>query len=80
MSAADYGELYWCVKTPLAVSGDIYVHADGVEIHQGALVFMGRHGTPVLTIAAGQWLASYAASVLDGSAVAVEHWEGEVSR
>ena len=31
-------------------------------------------------LAAGKWTAYYAASCLDGSAVAVQHWAGEVER
>ena len=34
----------------------------------------------VLALAAGKWTAYYAASCLDGSAVAVQHWAGEVER
>ena len=34
----------------------------------------------VLALAAGKWTAFYAASCLDGSAVAVQHWAGEVER
>lgn len=83
-----YGRFYWCVKVPKGVSkdGEIYVHADSVEIAaSGAVLFMqneakDRPRQPTLVLAAGMWSAFYAASVLDGAAVAVEHWEGEVSR
>ena len=34
----------------------------------------------VLALAAGKWTAFYAASCLDGSAGAVQHWAGEVER
>lgn len=77
MSPHDYGEKYWCVKTPLALNDDIYVHAnDAFVLDNGALVLIGRDDVPVLTIAAGEWRACYAASVLDGAAVAVVHWKG----
>ena len=34
----------------------------------------------VLALAAGKWTAFFAASCLDGSAGAVQHWAGEVER
>lgn len=34
----------------------------------------------VLALAAGKWIAFYAATLLDGSAGAVMHWVGEVER
>jgi len=41
----------------------------------------GKKGPPVnLAFAKGQWLAIYAASFFDGSAVAVDPWECEVVR
>ena len=41
----------------------------------------GENGPSVnLAFAKGQWLVTYAASFLDGSALAVDHWEGEVVR
>jgi hypothetical protein len=33
-----------------------------------------------LAIAPGHWTAVFAASCMDGSAVAVHHWKGEVVR
>ncbi len=80
MGAERFGVYYFCVKTTLSESGEIYVHADSVSIAQGALVFLGHQDIPVLVIALGDWSACFAASVLDGSAVAVPHWKGEVTR
>ena len=85
MSGPDhYGALYWCVKTDLSESGEIYLHADRTEIVDGILLFWREtgDGKPFvnLAIAPGQWRALFAASVMDGHAVAVEHWAGEVSR
>jgi hypothetical protein len=82
------------VKTKLSKSGDIYVNADRVEFTpSGGVIFwsdpaarseehddFSQATIPNLTIAAGQWMAVYAASCLDGSAIAVDHWEGEVIR
>lgn len=60
---------------------EIYVNADEARVSDGgALTFVGDKGYPVLVIAAGRWLAVYAASCVDGAAVAVAHWAGEVSR
>ena len=81
----EYGQYYWCVKVVegLAVEGEIYVHADEVSIEQGALVFTSNsfdRSQNVLVISPGQWLCYYSASVVDGAAVAVQHWKGEVER
>jgi hypothetical protein len=89
-----YGSYYWCVKTKLSKSGEIYVNADRVEFTStGGVIFWtdpdarspsekaddyAQRKDPILAIAAGHWTAVYAASVIDGHAVAVNHWEGEV--
>lgn len=84
-NASSYGRFYWCVKTNLSDSGEIYIHADSVELTaDGSLVFwqhkesedpFGELSQRVnLSIAAGNWKACFAASVIDGHAVAVEHW------
>jgi len=82
-----HGDKYWCIKSAISDDGDIYVMADRVEVGpQGELVCIGHSAKdantqmPFLIIAPGKWIAVYAASCLDGSAVAVEHWEGEVVR
>lgn len=86
---ARYGDFYWCVKVPKTISddGDIYVMADSIEVHQDGSLWCIGHSVkdeskkqPVLVLAAGSWLVTYAASLLDGAAIAVEHWSGEVSR
>ena len=83
----DYGRYYWCVKVPKTVSkdGEIYVYADQVRVlPSGVLECVAQSKDGIermnLGLAPGQWTAIYAASVMDGSAVAVEHWSGEVSR
>jgi hypothetical protein len=35
-------------------------------------------GLICLTLAPGPWTAAFAASLIDGNAIAVEHWEDEV--
>ena len=80
--AARYGQYYWCIKVPRSLCGDgeIYVHADGVQVTEcGALelIYEKAHRGNLI-LAPGQRLAVFAASVIDGHAVAVEHWKGEV--
>jgi hypothetical protein len=83
--ASDYGGFYWCAKTDLSESGEIYVFADEVRyLPTGGVLFVAKRRddgeTTNLALAAGQWTAVFAASCWDGHAVAVEHWKGEVIR
>lgn len=72
-----HGKYYWCVKTNLSKDGTIYLMADWVEISgNGDLVFLRSGGKVNLAIASGSWRAYFPASMIDGSAVAVEHWRG----
>ncbi len=79
-----YGQFYWCAKVnkALAKTGEIYVYADQVRIIEGGLGFFRCRDNDEeqinLLIAPGQWTVAFVASVLDGGAVAVEHWVGEV--
>ncbi len=84
-SLDQYGQFYWCIKTSLSKSGEIYAHADdAIVLPDGTLSLIRmKEGNPPsinLAVAAGNWTACYAASFIDGHAVAVEHWEDEVSR
>ena len=81
MSADRYGRYYWCVKTPLSPKGEIYLHADSASVRDGCLIFAadGDYGINMI-FATGQWQTAFAASCIDGHAVAVEHWPGEVVR
>jgi hypothetical protein len=89
MGPDHYGQYYWCVKTKVSKSREIYVNADHVEFTQsGGVIFWRDQDADDrprvkgvnLSLAAGQWTAVFAASAIDGHAVAVQHWEGEVSR
>jgi hypothetical protein len=74
-----YGGRYFCVKQ--TDGPDILVMADETEVTPaGALVLRRDTGQINLAVAPGTWTHLYAASLMDGSAVAVEHWEGEVQR
>ena len=82
--AEKYGNLYWCIKTDVSLkTGEVYAFADKVQIDQaGCLVLLRcRDGEelPTLAFAPGSWQTFYAASVMDGSAVSVEHWDGEAT-
>jgi hypothetical protein len=40
MKTEDYGQYYWCVKSKLSPSGDIYLYADEVEFTAaGGVIF-----------------------------------------
>ena len=78
-----FGQYYWCIKTELSQNGEIYAYADKVELKEGALILTHYYDQdhtmkPNLIIPAGKWSCLYAASCIDGAAVAVEHWKGEV--
>lgn len=76
-----YGDKYWGIKVTKDVSpdGEIYLNANEVRVApDGSLLMIGNGGYPVLTLAAKKWTAVFAASCIDGHAVAVEHWTGEV--
>ena len=77
---ARYGQYHWCIKTKLSKSGEIYIDANEAKVlPSGALLMLGKTGVN-LALANGQWTAVYAASCLDGSAIAVSHWDGEIIR
>jgi hypothetical protein len=88
MGADHHGTFYWCIKSTLSKSGEIYLYADRMEITaNGSLICWGGgrsdedppdNPTIMLALPAGKWDAFYAASCMGGHAVAVEHWEGEV--
>jgi hypothetical protein len=89
MAIDDYGTLYWCVKVShsLAKSGEIFLHADRAEVTpNGDLIFWSstnekrKEAFQNLSLASGSWVAFFAASIMDGAAVAVAHWDGEIDR
>ena len=83
MSASDYGRFYWCVE--MSTGAKVFVHADVVRLDDGVLSLLrdrgAEHATEVNFAAApGSWRSIYAASQLDGHAVAVEHWDAPKAR
>jgi len=82
----DYGKWYWCIKVPEAVSpsGEIYVYADEVGSSAHGDLILRREGAEHvgvnLALSAGNWISVYAASLIDGSGVAVGWWKGDTER
>ena len=82
MSNSDsYGKYYWCVR--VNDKEEVYAFADIVNNVNGTLFLLSEEKdeatketkvTVNLAFAPGHWQTIYAASVLDGGAVAVEHW------
>lgn len=74
-----YGKYYFCAKvtSDLSKDGEIYAYADEIDISlDGSLQFIQVKNNMKyknLVIAKGKWLAIFSASVIDGSAVSVEH-------
>jgi len=84
-NTAKYGKYYWCIKVIPNISpdGEVYLMADRVDTTpDGSIRFIHDRddGTSCinLLLASGKWIAVYAASVLDGSAIAIEYWKGEI--
>ena len=84
-TTARYGKNYWCVKTGLSSDGEIYVMADEAKIlPDGSLALIQKKFDEAdrinIAFAPGYWTAFFAASTIDGAAVAVEIWKDEVDR
>lgn len=82
MAAHNYGRYYWCIKVTRDVSsdGEILLSADEITVGpEACLIAMGSQGQPVLVIAPRKWTSFYAASCMDGHAVAVDHWASEIA-
>lgn len=70
--ANEDGEYYFCIG--LSVKKDIYAFAASAEVVDGAIVLRKKDGQMLFTVASGHWEYGYAASSVDGSPLAVEHW------
>jgi hypothetical protein len=79
-----YGKFYWCVLVDkaLAESGEIYFNADGVETDQSGTFVACRVKDGVkeviLMVPAGMWKTVFAASIIDGHALGVDHWKEQI--
>jgi hypothetical protein len=77
--ANDYGTHYWCVTRD---TDSVFLYADRIEVTAcGALIAWGgyrkegarvEHEQQLWAAASGQWKTFFAASLMDGRAVAVE--------
>lgn len=71
MEAEDYGQYYWELK--IKTDENIYLYADVVKITEnGDILFLQKSGILNVSFAKGEWVAVYAASIFDGSPVAIE--------
>lgn len=89
-NAGNYGKRFWVVRTPAET---VMAHADRVMVQSGCLLLLGKfqHESRsaefnaeqeeqiMLSFAHGQWTSVWAASVWDGSPVAVDAWAGPTS-
>ena len=70
-----YGRYYWCVG--LVDGTEIHIRADDLRFYDGTLTLervKESERSVNLAFAPGRWAFVYAASVIDGGAIAVEHW------
>ncbi|HET9326426.1 MAG TPA: hypothetical protein VFQ05_06635 [Candidatus Eisenbacteria bacterium] len=83
-NATDYGSYYWCAILADTKRTEVYVMADKATTDGGTLTFWQQRedkpDQPTVAFAPGKWLAFYAASCMDGHAVAVEHWPGQIAK
>lgn len=76
-----FGKFYWCVglKRKDKTREEIYLWAARIRVDFcGALTFCAPNGAVNLALAPGEWNYVYAASTIDGSAAAVEHWPSQI--
>lgn len=73
-----HGRYYWCVGLKDEDKTEVLVMADAVDVSPAGALTLGNDTNPNLIFAPGEWSFCYAASTLDGHAVAVDHWPGQV--
>ncbi len=89
--ASKYGSKYFCIRLTDKKGTEVYVYADDVRVEaSGTLVLIGGYRTETkipddgpqtnLAFAPGQWACIYAASAIGGAPVAVEHWDGRITK
>ncbi|KOV66567.1 hypothetical protein ADL00_17260 [Streptomyces sp. AS58] len=73
-----YGNWYYGIRLDDGNETEVNVHGDELEFKDGSLIVwrIKDDGTRLVNVAfaPGQWAYLFAASLLDGHAVAVEHW------
>lgn len=75
MSADKYGSKYWMVETNNNES--LCLFADEAKVTDNGDLLFVTGGLILLSYASGVWVNFHAASVVDGSAVAVDNWLDE---
>lgn len=66
--ASRYGKFYWGIKQADGASMNFY--ADKVEVTCAGALVASHEAVALFVFAPGQWIACWAASILDGSPVA----------
>lgn len=81
MSNSRYGNYYWIVEVSKIIAADGWISCmgDTVEIsNHGDLMIMNHSSEgevyPGLIIPQGQWISCYAASMITGDPIVVDHW------
>jgi hypothetical protein len=78
IQSGQYGDWYYGIRLGDADETEVNVHGDEVEFRDGALIVwrVKEDGTRFVNVAfaPGHWAYIFSASLLDGHAVAVEHW------
>lgn len=67
---------YWCIGVDNELSKDNLINliAEQAEVSNGDLIF-SRKNRIVFCVAKGNWKYFYAASLLNGHPICVEHWK-----
>ncbi|MFD8520931.1 hypothetical protein ACFV2D_13070 [Streptomyces capillispiralis] len=82
MSPSNHGRYYWCIQLDDEKGTEVYANADKANfLPDGTLQLVqvkGAEEETNLAFASGHWRFVYAASVMDGSAVAVHRWPGQI--
>lgn len=85
VNAINYGTFYWGIYTKETEGDCIYLYADTVNVApDGSLVFTSQseknpEKQTRFIVASGKWTIVFAASMMDGSPVAVDHWKEQIS-
>lgn len=78
MPADKYGDLYWIVGTQ---NEEFHIYADEMNIENGTLIFTSKRNSLIKTaFGNGTWTYCFPASVIDGTAINVEHYNTRKDR
>lgn len=74
MAAPDHGKYYWFIET---YTEKLWLHADSVEITKNGDLLFKKGESINYGFSAGRWRVFYAASIIDGGSVCLEHFESK---